>query len=199
MDLTTTYLGLALRTPFMPGASPLTDDLGVVRQLEDSGAGAIVHSPSAACSSSTPISMCRDCGTVAASKNRDASAAAGQPVESPVIFGRTRMPPRDEFGNSIRTLVDRGVELHFVYSGGEPDWYNYERQFHDMFEPYGFVDQVAYTYLTQSDHTLTQPKAQDAFIACVDDWLEQRAWPALEKARTSAAAQGVAPPALQAA
>ncbi len=42
MDLGTTYLGLDLRTPFMPGASPLADDLGVVRQLEDSGAGAIV-------------------------------------------------------------------------------------------------------------------------------------------------------------
>jgi dihydroorotate dehydrogenase (fumarate) len=42
MDLTTTYLGLTLRTPFMPGASPITDDLGVVRELEDMGAGAIV-------------------------------------------------------------------------------------------------------------------------------------------------------------
>jgi dihydroorotate dehydrogenase (fumarate) len=42
MDLSTTYLGLPLRNPFMPGASPLTDDLGVVRELEDCGAGAIV-------------------------------------------------------------------------------------------------------------------------------------------------------------
>jgi dihydroorotate dehydrogenase (fumarate) len=42
MDLTTTYLGLPLRNPFMPGASPLADDLGVVRQLEDKGASAIV-------------------------------------------------------------------------------------------------------------------------------------------------------------
>jgi len=42
MDLTTTYLGLPLRNPFMPGASPLGDDLGVVRQLEDAGASAIV-------------------------------------------------------------------------------------------------------------------------------------------------------------
>ena len=42
MDLGTTYLGLSLRTPFVLGASPLADDLGVVRQLEDSGAGAIV-------------------------------------------------------------------------------------------------------------------------------------------------------------
>jgi dihydroorotate dehydrogenase (fumarate) len=42
MDLTTTYLGLTLAHPFMPGASPLTDDLDTVLRLEDAGAGAIV-------------------------------------------------------------------------------------------------------------------------------------------------------------
>lgn len=42
MDLSTTYLGLPLAHPFMPGASPLVDDLDVVRRLEDAGAPAIV-------------------------------------------------------------------------------------------------------------------------------------------------------------
>ncbi len=42
MDLTTNYLGLTLRNPVMPGASPLVDDLDNVRRLEDSGAAAIV-------------------------------------------------------------------------------------------------------------------------------------------------------------
>jgi dihydroorotate dehydrogenase (fumarate) len=42
MDLTTTYLGLTLPHPFMPGASPLVDDLDMVRKLEDAGAAAIV-------------------------------------------------------------------------------------------------------------------------------------------------------------
>ena len=42
MDLSTTYLGLALPHPIMPGASPLVDDLDTVRQLEDAGAAAIV-------------------------------------------------------------------------------------------------------------------------------------------------------------
>ena len=42
MDLSTTYLGLSLPHPIMPGASPLADDLDVVRQLEDAGAAAIV-------------------------------------------------------------------------------------------------------------------------------------------------------------
>lgn len=42
MDLSTTYLGLKLPHPFMPGASPLVDDLDTVRRLEDAGAAAIV-------------------------------------------------------------------------------------------------------------------------------------------------------------
>jgi dihydroorotate dehydrogenase (fumarate) len=42
MDLSTTYLGLPLSSPLMPGASPLVDDLDTVRELEDAGAAAIV-------------------------------------------------------------------------------------------------------------------------------------------------------------
>jgi dihydroorotate dehydrogenase (fumarate) len=42
MDLSTTYMGLKLSHPFVPGASPLADDLDVVRRLEDAGASAIV-------------------------------------------------------------------------------------------------------------------------------------------------------------
>jgi dihydroorotate dehydrogenase (fumarate) len=42
MDLSTRYLGLDLPHPLMPGASPLVDDLDVVRRLEDAGSAAIV-------------------------------------------------------------------------------------------------------------------------------------------------------------
>ena len=42
MDLSTTYLGLALPHPLVCGAGPLADDLDTVRQLEDAGAAAIV-------------------------------------------------------------------------------------------------------------------------------------------------------------
>jgi len=42
MDLSTTYLGFTLPHPLMPGASPLVDDLDMVRRLEDAGAAAIV-------------------------------------------------------------------------------------------------------------------------------------------------------------
>jgi len=42
MDLSTDYLGFHLPHPFMPGSSPLVDDLDMVRRLEDAGAAAIV-------------------------------------------------------------------------------------------------------------------------------------------------------------
>jgi dihydroorotate dehydrogenase (fumarate) len=42
MDLSTTYLGFRLPHPLMPGASPLVDDLDMVRRLEDAGAAAII-------------------------------------------------------------------------------------------------------------------------------------------------------------
>jgi dihydroorotate dehydrogenase (fumarate) len=42
MDLRTTYLGIPLAHPLMPGASPLVDDLDTVKRLEDAGASAIV-------------------------------------------------------------------------------------------------------------------------------------------------------------
>jgi dihydroorotate dehydrogenase (fumarate) len=42
MDLTTTYLGLKLRTPLIPSASPLSEALDNIKLMEDSGASAVV-------------------------------------------------------------------------------------------------------------------------------------------------------------
>ncbi len=42
MSLATKYLGLELAHPFVPGASPLADDLDNARRLEDAGAPALV-------------------------------------------------------------------------------------------------------------------------------------------------------------
>lgn len=41
MDLTTTYMGLSLKNPIVPSASPLTRNLDNIRRMEDAGAGAV--------------------------------------------------------------------------------------------------------------------------------------------------------------
>jgi dihydroorotate dehydrogenase (fumarate) len=42
MDLTTNYLGLKLKNPIVPSASPLSKDIGNIKKMEDSGAAAVV-------------------------------------------------------------------------------------------------------------------------------------------------------------
>jgi dihydroorotate dehydrogenase (fumarate) len=42
MDLTTTYLGLKLRTPLVAAASPLSEEVDSIKQLEDAGTAAVV-------------------------------------------------------------------------------------------------------------------------------------------------------------
>lgn len=42
MNLTTTYLGLKLKSPLVPAASPLSEDIDNLKRMEDAGASAIV-------------------------------------------------------------------------------------------------------------------------------------------------------------
>lgn len=42
VDLTTKYLGLKLRTPLVPSASPLSQEIDSIRRMEDMGASAVV-------------------------------------------------------------------------------------------------------------------------------------------------------------
>jgi len=42
MDLTTTYMGMALKNPIVPSSSPLSENLDNIRRMEDAGAAAVV-------------------------------------------------------------------------------------------------------------------------------------------------------------
>lgn len=42
MDLTTTYLGMKLKNPLVPSASPLSEDVDNIKRMEDKGASAVV-------------------------------------------------------------------------------------------------------------------------------------------------------------
>jgi dihydroorotate dehydrogenase (fumarate) len=42
MDLTTKYLGLTIKSPLVPSASPLSRSLDMAKELEDNGAGALI-------------------------------------------------------------------------------------------------------------------------------------------------------------
>ncbi len=42
MDFTTSYVGLTLRSPLVPSASPLSEEIDNIRRMEEAGAAAVV-------------------------------------------------------------------------------------------------------------------------------------------------------------
>jgi hypothetical protein len=84
------------------------------------------------------------------------------------------VPPLDTFARRIQTLTDGGVELLFVFCGGEPEWFNHSGQFRSMFGRYPFFDKLAFNYLQISDHLITTQEAQVAFLQMTEQWLEHR-------------------------
>lgn len=102
----------------------------------------------------------------------DGGNVSGRAVEVSLV------PPREVFGQRIQTLSDGGVELLFVYCGGEPEWFNHAGQFKGMFGQFPFHEKVAFHYLEVSDHLITTRTAQQAFLAMTDDWLASRVLPA---------------------
>ena len=83
MDLSTTYLGMKLRTPLVPSASPLSEELDKIRQMEQAGAAAVVlHSLFEEQVDSAPPSQQFRVGPVAYLKQIEAAKRA---VRIPII------------------------------------------------------------------------------------------------------------------
>lgn len=63
-------------------------------------------------------------------------------------------PDRETAEDQLAQLVERGVHLHFHYTGGVDDYYNYPDQFTDMFPRLNArqAKGVTWNYQPQSDH-----------------------------------------------
>jgi pimeloyl-ACP methyl ester carboxylesterase len=110
-------------------------------------------------------------------KPEEDSAKGGRQVEVSLV------PPLNAFAQRVERLTDSGVELLFVYCGGEPEWFNHAGQFKSMFGRYPFYDKIAFHYLQVSDHLITTAAAQQAFLAMSEDWLKKRVLPAVSTYR----------------
>jgi hypothetical protein len=80
-------------------------------------------------------------------------------------------PPRDQYCQTMQTLVDRGISVLLVFSGGNFDYYSYAGQFHDCFAKEAFVDKVRCDHMPEIDHTLLNLDAQRRFINVIHDWI----------------------------
>ena len=61
-------------------------------------------------------------------------------------------PTQDVAEKEFQSLVQRGVDMHFVFTGGIAEYYNYVDQFHDMFSKVDWNGKATTTFFPHMDH-----------------------------------------------
>ena len=67
-------------------------------------------------------------------------------------------------------LLERGVSLCFVFSGGMGLSYNYERQFFEMFSPLKLENRVTYAFYPHADHLFSVPDDRAELLRKLIAW-----------------------------
>jgi pimeloyl-ACP methyl ester carboxylesterase len=108
-------------------------------------------------------------GLSSAKKANGGQGALRQQLRRP--FG-----PRLQVKREIQTLVDRGTQMLYFYTGGVEDYYNYAGQFFDMFKGLVPRGKVEVEYYENADHTYTFAEDRERMYARVVDWCSSRTW-----------------------
>jgi hypothetical protein len=85
-----------------------------------------------------------------------------------------KRPSKDTYVTEMRALVQRGVNMLYVFSGGVSKAFNYEGQVFDSLRSVSLRDQVEVAYFPHCDHTFTYAQSREQLIARVSDWYQRR-------------------------
>lgn len=92
-------------------------------------------------------------------------------TEVPEAFGWWQLPPKEEVQADLEKLVDRDVNLLYVYTGEERDVYNYEDQLKNAFPGIDFRGKVKVIINNEADHTYIMAEDRDRLICQLSDWI----------------------------
>lgn len=85
-----------------------------------------------------------------------------------------KRPSKDTYVTEMRALVQRGVNMLYVFSGGVSNAFNYEGQVYDALRTVPLRDQVEVAYFPHCDHTFTYAHSREQLIARISDWYQHR-------------------------
>jgi pimeloyl-ACP methyl ester carboxylesterase len=105
-------------------------------------------------------------------EHQSTSTASNQSAQP---LGFVSRPSRKLYAQQMQALVDRGVQVHLVYSGSILETYSYADQFSERFRKEAFLGRVQCTYDPGIDHTLTTLDAQQRLFSLATTWLG--GWP----------------------
>jgi hypothetical protein len=78
-----------------------------------------------------------------------------------------------EAGSHFEKLAQRGVKLHFIYTGGVSGFYNYRQQFWDIFKDYDFKSMATSSYFPATDHLNMLEHHRLEVHKNIVDWVER--------------------------
>ena len=81
------------------------------------------------------------------------------------------LPPKDKTRKDFVTLVDRGVNLLFVFSAGERNYFNYEKQMEHSFSSVNFKGRLKVVLNKYAHHTYSMAIDRDRLMSEVIGWL----------------------------
>ena len=96
-----------------------------------------------------------------------ARSAGNEPPQAPELGRINFYPAKADVGAGLRKLLERGVCIRMIYSGGHLRHYNYHRQFRDTFAAFGVADRIPAAFLPESDHVATSLTAHQALLQSI--------------------------------
>ncbi len=102
------------------------------------------------------------------------------PEERTLLDQELRRPfgPKLQVEREIQSLVDRGTQMFYVYTGGVAKYYNYPKQFFDMFNGLDARGKIELEFYPSVDHTYTFAADRERMLARVVKWYCSRTWSA---------------------
>jgi pimeloyl-ACP methyl ester carboxylesterase len=89
------------------------------------------------------------------------------------IFGRN-WPTQQQTQADILAMLERGVRLLYIYTGGVFNSFNHRNQFNEMFPLVAATGKVSVEHFPKSDHTHSMLRHREKLRICICSWLEKQ-------------------------
>ncbi len=86
------------------------------------------------------------------------------------------VPPRQRAQQELQLLVDRGVQMLFLYTGGASYYFNHRRQFREMFPELNDAGRIEVEYDALASHIFEFHADRARMLANVLGWIGSRHW-----------------------
>jgi hypothetical protein len=84
---------------------------------------------------------------------------------------RHEFPQRSAIRTDLIGMLDRGLKLSFIYSGGMSQYFNHRRQFRECFGRVATHPGLSLSFLEDTDHTYILDADRDRLLDVIEDWL----------------------------